>query len=153
MAWTIFQHRSSYERGECKSSVHLTPTTIFYRCQQTVQLPPVPKPIQLKQTSSPKTEKKSLKGNYITTMYFVLCIVYCVVYCLFEWSDRLMWPSLWWSRCVFGAVTPSFRWPVWAVVPPAVGAHGHVMQQAIKFLFINRFSQFLLQKKSAISRL
>ena len=34
--------------GECKEgSVHLTLTTIFCRCQQTVQLPPVPKPIQL----------------------------------------------------------------------------------------------------------
>ena len=61
-------------------------------------------------------------------------------------SVRLMWPSLWWSRCVFGAITPSFLWPDWAVVPPAVGAHGHVMQQTIKFLFTNRYSQFLLQK-------
>ena len=26
-------------------------------------------------------------------------------------SVWLMWPSLWWSCCVFGAVTPSFRWP------------------------------------------
>ena len=25
-------------------------------------------------------------------------------------SVRLMWPSLWWNCCVFGAVTPSFRW-------------------------------------------
>ena len=85
VAWTIFHHRSSYECGECKEgSVHLTLilTTIFCRCQQTVQLPPAPKPIQLKQTTSPKTAKKYFKGNYITTMYFVLCIVYCVVYCL-----------------------------------------------------------------------
>ena len=51
-------------------------------CQQTVQLPPVPKPIQLKQTISPKTAKKCFRGNYITTKYFVLCIVCCVVYCL-----------------------------------------------------------------------
>ena len=28
----------------------------------------------------------------------------------------------------------------------SVGAHGHVMQQTINFLFTNRFSQFLLQK-------
>ena len=56
-------------------------TTIFCRCQQTVQLPPVPKPIQLKQTTSPKTAKQFFKGNYITTMYFVLGIVCCVVYC------------------------------------------------------------------------
>ena len=62
--------------------MHLTLTTIFCRCQQTVQLPPVPKPIQLKQTTSPKRAKKCFKGNYITTMYFVLCIVCCVVYCL-----------------------------------------------------------------------
>ena len=85
MAWTTFHHRSSYECRECKEgSVHLTLTltTIFCRCQQTVQLPLVPKPIQLKQTTSPKTAKKNFKGNYITTMYFVLCIVCCVVYCL-----------------------------------------------------------------------
>ena len=25
---------------------------------------------------------KCFKGNYITTMYFVLCMVCCVVYCL-----------------------------------------------------------------------
>ena len=85
MAWTTFHHRSSYECGECKEgSVHLTLTltTIFCHCQQTVQLPPILKPIQLKQTTSPKTAKKCFKGNYITTMYFVLCIVCCVVYCL-----------------------------------------------------------------------
>ena len=85
MAWTTFHHRSSYECGECKEgSVNLTLTlaTIFFRCQQTVQLSLVPKPIQLKQTTSPKTAKKCLKGNYITTMYFVLCIVCFVVYCL-----------------------------------------------------------------------
>ena len=88
MTWTTFHHRSSYECGECKEgSVHLTLTltTIFCRCQQTVQLPPVPKPIQFKQTTSPntaKTVKKCFKGNYITTLYFVLCIVCCVVYCL-----------------------------------------------------------------------
>ena len=86
---TTFHHRSSYECSNCKEgSVHLTLTTIFCRCQQTVQLPTVPKPIQLKQTTSPKTAKKCFKGNYITTMYFVLCIVCCVgivccvVYCL-----------------------------------------------------------------------
>ena len=85
MAWTTFHHRSSYECGECKEgSVHLTLTltTIFRRCQQTVQLPLVPKPIQLKQTTSPKMAKKCFKGNYIRTMYFVLSIVCCVVYCL-----------------------------------------------------------------------
>ena len=31
------------------------PTGNLSGCQQTVQLPPVPKPIQLKQTTSPKT--------------------------------------------------------------------------------------------------
>ena len=85
VARTIFHHRSGYECGECKEgSVHLTLTltTIFCRCQQTVQLPPVPKPIQLKQTTYPKTAKKCFKGYYITTMYFALCIVCCVVYCL-----------------------------------------------------------------------
>ena len=63
-------------------------------------------------------------------------------------SVRLVWPSLWWSRCVFGAVMPSFHWPDWAVVPPAVGAHGHVMQQTIKIVFTNRFSQFCCEKFS-----
>ena len=85
MAWTTFHHRSSYECSECKDgSVHLTLTltTIFCRCQQTVQLLSVPKPFQLKQTTSPKTAKECFKGNYITTMYFVLCIVCCVMYCL-----------------------------------------------------------------------
>ena len=86
VAWTTFHHRSSYECGECKEdSVHLTLTTIFCRCQQTVQLPPIPKQNQLKQTISPKTAKRPKKnfiGNYITTMYFVLFIVCCVVYCL-----------------------------------------------------------------------
>ena len=32
------------------------------------------------------------------------------------------------------------------IEPSAVGAHGHVMQQTIKFLITNRVSQFLLQK-------
>ena len=92
MAWTTFHHRSSYKCGECKEgSVHLTLTltTIFCRYQQTVQLPPVPNPIQLKQTTSQKTAKKYFKRNYITTMYFfcvffvVLCIVCCVSqYCV-----------------------------------------------------------------------
>ena len=84
VAWTTFHHRSSYECGECKGSAHrtLTLTTIFCRCQQTVQLPPVPKPIQLKQNTSLKMVKIFFKVNYITTMYFVLCIVCCVVYCL-----------------------------------------------------------------------
>ena len=82
MAWTTFHHRSSYECGECKEgSGHITLTTIFCRCQQTVQLPPVPKPIQLKETTSPKTAKKCFKGNYITTMY--LCCVLFVVLCIF----------------------------------------------------------------------
>ena len=52
--------------GECKEgSVHLTLTltTIFCRCQQTVQLPPVPKPIQLKQTTSPNTVKMAKKNS------------------------------------------------------------------------------------------
>ena len=90
MAWTIFHHRSSYERGKCKGSVHLTLslTTIFYRCQQTVQLPPVTKPIQLKQTTSPKTKKKmfqrKLYNNYVfCIVYCLLCIVCCVSqYCV-----------------------------------------------------------------------
>ena len=85
VASTIFHHRSNYECGKCKEgSVHLTLTltTIFCPCQQTVQLMPVPKPIQLKQTTSPKTAKNFFKGfDYITTMYFVLCIVCCVFVC------------------------------------------------------------------------
>ena len=58
-------------------------TNIICRCQQTVQLPPVPKPIQLKQTISPRNPhneaKKCFKGNYKPTMYYVLCFVYCVL--------------------------------------------------------------------------
>ena len=62
-------------------------TNIICRCQQTVQLPSVPKSIQLKQTISPKLTltrpKKCFKGNYKPTMYFVLCVVYCVL-CITE---------------------------------------------------------------------
>ena len=36
---------------------------------------------------------------------------------------------------------------------PRDETHGHVMQQIIQILFTNRFSQFLLQKNSAICRL
>ena len=84
VAWTTFHYRSSYECGECKEgSVHLTLTTIFCRCQQTVQRSPVLKPIQLKQTTTPKTTKKCFKENYKPTMYFVLCFVCCVsLYCV-----------------------------------------------------------------------
>ena len=64
----------------------LLSTNIICRCQQTVQLPPVPKPIQLKPTISPKTAltrpTNVSKEIIYPTMYFVLCIVCCVVYCL-----------------------------------------------------------------------
>ena len=82
VAWTIFHHRFSYERGECKGSVHLTLTlkTIFYCCQQTVQLPPVPKPIQLKQTTSPKNEKKMFQRKLYNN--YVFCVVYCLLCCV-----------------------------------------------------------------------
>ena len=51
-------------------------------------------------------------------------------------------------------VEPLSFWSRYTVIPLAglirrsavVGAHGHVMQQTIKFLFTNRFSQFLLKK-------
>ena len=82
-------------------------------------------------------------------IYFVKIIIIFssdVGFSMSACSVQLMWPSLWWSRCVFEAVTPSFRWPDLAVFPLAVGDHGHVMQQTIKILFTNRFSQFLLQK-------
>ena len=35
-----------------------------------------------KRRMATESAKKCFKGNYITTMYFVLCIVCCVVYCL-----------------------------------------------------------------------
>ena len=57
-------------------------TTIFCRCQQTVQLPPVPKPIQLKQTISPKTAITRPKNvsKEIISQLCILCCVLCVVY-------------------------------------------------------------------------
>ena len=82
VAWTTFHHRSSYECGECKEgSVHLalTLTTIFCRCQQIVQLPPVPKPIQLKKITSKNGHKmfqRKLYNNY------VFCVVYCLLCCV-----------------------------------------------------------------------
>ena len=54
-------------------------------CQQTVQLPPVPKPIQLKQTTSSKTALMRPKFvskeiiNQLCTLCCVLCVVYCVL--------------------------------------------------------------------------
>ena len=51
-------------------------------------------------------------------------------------------------------VEPLRVWCRYAVIPLAglsrrsAGTHGHVMQQIIKTLFTNRFSQFLLQKFS-----
>ena len=81
MAWTTFHHRSRYECGKCKGgSVHLTLTIIFCRCQQTVQLPPVAKPIQLKQTTSKIVQKmfqKKLYNNYV--FYVVYCFLCCVL--------------------------------------------------------------------------
>ena len=85
----ISQWLSSFQNQTviCQQTDHLSlATTIICRCQQTVQLPPVPKPIQLKQTISPKTAlmRSTNVSNEIIypTMYFVLCIVCCVVYCL-----------------------------------------------------------------------
>ena len=51
-------------------------------------------------------------------------------------------------------VEPLYLWSRYTVIPltglsrrsAGVGAHGHVMQQIIKILFTDRFSQFLLQK-------
>ena len=54
----------------------------LYICQQTVQLPPVPKPIQLKQTISPKaalTKPKNVSKEIINQLC-ILCCVLCVVY-------------------------------------------------------------------------
>ena len=71
--------------------------------------------------------------------------------CPVDVTESLVELLRFWSR--FVAVTPSFRWPDWAIVPSVVGAHGHIMQQTINFLFTNRFSQFFAAKNSAISRL
>ena len=60
-------------------------TNIICRCQQTVKLPPVLKPIQLNKLSlqTRPEANKCFKGNYKPTMYFVLCIVCCVSqYCV-----------------------------------------------------------------------
>ena len=63
----------------CQQTDHLLlSTTIFCCCQQTVQLPPVPKPIQLKQTISPKmalTRPKNVSKEIINQ----LCILYCIL--------------------------------------------------------------------------
>ena len=67
----------------CQQTDHLSlSTTIFCRCQQTVQLPPVPKPIQLKQTISPKTALTRSKNisKEIINQLCILCCVLCVVY-------------------------------------------------------------------------
>ena len=55
-------------------------TNIICCCQQTVQLPPVPKPIQLKQTISPKTaitRPKNVSKELYTN--YVFCVVFCVL--------------------------------------------------------------------------
>ena len=71
-------------RTRCKEgSVHLTLTltTIFCRCQQLFNCRRSLN--QLTQTNHlSKNGQKCFNGNYITTMYFVFCIVCCVVYCL-----------------------------------------------------------------------
>ena len=96
-------------------------------------------------------------------IYFIKTKIYLcklLIFFFLEWCRFLnvcmqclvMWPSLWWSRCVFGAVLeplrrhsagriePSFRWPwrLWAC-----HATNH------KKNFTNRFSQFLLQKNQS----
>ena len=95
------------------------------------------------QLLSTKVNFFSIKTNLFVSIinFFLSDVGFSMSACIV----RLMWPSLWWSRFIFGVVTPSFRWPDWAVVPPDVGAYGLVMQQTINILFINRFSQFLLQ--------
>ena len=183
----------------CQQTDHLLlSTTIFCPCQQTssvavkqtAQLLPVPKPIQLKQTISPKTALTRPKNvskeiiNQLCILCWDLCIVYhstvlcqqsneiffnkinfffmktykfisckllnvfsSVVGCLMSaCSVRLMWPSLWWSCCVFGAVALSFCWSVWAVLSLAIGAHGHVMQPNITLYLPTNFPKILLQK-------
>ena len=57
----------------CQQTDHLSLSiTIFCRCHQTVQLPPVPKPIQLKKNHLSKNglneAKKCFKGNYKPTI-------------------------------------------------------------------------------------
>ena len=74
---------------------------------------------------------------FVKTLKFISCNILNVFSSVLGFSMSacsvwLMWLSLWWSCCVFGAIALSFRWPVWAVVPPAVGAHEHVMQPIIK---------------------
>ena len=54
-------------------------TNIICRCQQTVQLPPVPKPIQLKQTISPKTAL-TRPTNVSKEIIYQLCILCCVLF-------------------------------------------------------------------------
>ena len=87
--------RSKNQTVICQQTDHLSlSTNIICCCQQTVQLLPVPKPIQLKQTISPKmalTRPTNVSKEIIyPTMYFVLCIVCCVVYCLLCCANNQM---------------------------------------------------------------
>ena len=67
----------------CQQTDHLSlSTTIFCRCQQTVKLSPVPKPIQPRQTNSPKTTltRPNNISKEIINQLCILCCVLCVVY-------------------------------------------------------------------------
>ena len=66
----------------CQQTDHLSlSTAIICRYQQTVQLPPVLKPIQLKQTS-PKTAitRSNNVSKEIINQLCILCCVLCIVY-------------------------------------------------------------------------
>ena len=62
-------------------------TNIICRCQQTVQLPPVPKPIQLKQTISLKTAITRPKNvsKEIINQLCILCCDLCIVCCVSQY--------------------------------------------------------------------
>ena len=79
-------------RKDVSPTDHLSlSTTIFYRCQQTVQLPPVLKPIQLKQTISPKTAltvPTNISKDIIYQIMYLCCILFavlCIVCCVSQY--------------------------------------------------------------------
>ena len=97
-------------------------------------------------------EMQIFTTKFYKTIKFILCKLLNVFSSVVEFSMsacsvRLMWPSLWWSCCVLGAVTPSFCWPDWAVGrwrPWACHATNHN-------IFI--YQPIFTTKNSAISRL
>ena len=63
----------------CQQPFSVAVNNIVCYCQQTVQLPPIPKPIQLKQTISTKTTIMRPKNVWKEIINHVFCVVFCVL--------------------------------------------------------------------------